>query len=104
MSGLINKVITDGSTMLIGSVPGSKFSTVNLLVVNDTNIDQDIAVYICDAAKTAPGQVDLIEARATLLANGGRVEYSCVVASAGEQVFIRCAAGLVARLSSVDEQ
>lgn len=104
MSGLINKVITDGSTMLIGSVPGSKFSTVNLLVVNPTEIDQDIAVYICDAGKTAPGQVDLYDPRATLLANGGRAEYSCVVCSAGEQVFVRAAAGLVVRLSSVDEQ
>lgn len=102
MSGLLNKLITNGTVQEIAEVPGTTYSMVNILVINPTAGQVDVRLFASNQA--APTPVDTIEHRAVLAENGGRVEYSCVNCSAGEKLFIQAPAGLIVRVTSVDEE
>ncbi len=103
MSGLLNKVITNGEVMHIGTVPEGdvKYSLVNVLVINPTNAPIEGRLYATNQLN--PSLVDLIDHRVVLVANGGRAEYSCGTMSPGEKLFIEAPAGLVVRVTSIDE-
>ena len=103
MSGLLNKVITTGGVMHVGTVPEGdvKYSLVNILLINPTPNAVEARLYATNQA--APTQVDLLDHRVVLVANGGRAEYSCGTMSPGEKLFIEAPAGLVARVTSIDE-
>ena len=103
MSGKLSNLVTDGSTQLAGVIPGSKFSSLNIRVCNPTGLEQTVQVYLTDNSKTAPALADLVEPGAVVPVNG-TLALTCEVASAGEKVWIKTAAGLVVRLSTIDEQ
>lgn len=104
MSGLINKVITNGSVIEVGRIPegDNKYSSVNILVINPKN-DADVNVRAYATFQDSPTLVDTIDYRAVLVREGGRVNLSCEIMSPGERIFIDAPAGLVVRLTSVDE-
>lgn len=101
MSGLISKVMTDGSTQLVGQVPGSKFSTLSISVHNLNAVDQEVVLYLTTDATPKP--VDTVEPGAILPAKGS-ARYEVEIASPGEKLFIKAPAGLAVRFCSVDEQ
>ena len=68
MSGLISKVMTDGSTQLVGQVPGSKFSTLSISVHNLNAVDQEVVLYL--TTDVTPKPVDTEEPGAILPAKG----------------------------------
>lgn len=103
MSGLINKAITTGEVMHVATIPQGevKYSLANVLIINPTNSPVECKLYATDQLN--PSLVDLIEHRVVLVANGGRAEYSCGTMSPGEKIFIEAPAGLVVRVTSIDE-
>lgn len=103
MSGLLNKVITTGELMHIATVPEGdvKYSLVNVLVINPTNAAIEGRLYA--TFQNVPSLVDELDHRVVLVANGGRAEYSCGTMSPGEKIFIEAPAGLVVRVTSIDE-
>lgn len=103
MSGLLNKVLTTGEVMHIATVPSGevKYSLVNVLVINPTGQPAEGRLFATDQLN--PTLVDLLDHRVQLVANGGRVEYSCGTMSPGEKLFIEAPAGLVVRVTSIDE-
>lgn len=102
MSGLINKLVTDGSVQILGQVPECPFASVHIQAVNPTASDLGITLWAGVGA--SPNPVDLLEYDVPVPANGGRYSNDCVIMSAGEKIFVKAPAGLVVRLSSVDEQ
>ena len=103
MSGLLNKVLTTGELMHIATVPEGdvKYSLVNVLVINPTAAPIEAKLYATNQMN--PTLVDLLDHRVVLVANGGRAEYSCGTMSPGEKIFIEAPAGLVVRVTSIDE-
>lgn len=102
MSGLLNKALTNGTTQLVATVPESAArSLVDIMVVNPTASEVTVQAYITNQVQ--PTTIDLIDFAAKLEANGGRVEYNCVNCSAGEKIFINAPAGLVVRVTNIDE-
>lgn len=102
MSGLLNKLITNGSVQKVATVPTIQFGSMNVRVVNPTNADQPIKLWL-SADATAPSQADLIEHRAVVPANGGRYMDTGLIVSASETLYIQAAADLVVRAELVEE-
>ena len=46
MSGLLNKLVTDNSIQLVGTIPAVPFSSVNVRVVNPTSNDVGLKVLV----------------------------------------------------------
>lgn len=102
MSGLLGKTITDGTTQLVGVVPaGLTYSLVTVMVTNPTGAEAEIRLYVTQNA--TPAQVDLVDSRSVLPANGGRIDFECLNCSPNEKIFIHAPAGLVVRVTSIDE-
>lgn len=103
MSGLLSKAICNGTNLEIATVPTDnvRYSLVNILLVNTTGDEVQAKIYA--TTQSAPTEVDLLEHRVVLAANGGRVEYSCGCMSPGEKIFVNAPQGVVCRVTSVDE-
>lgn len=103
MSGLLNKVLTTGDVMHVATVPQGdvKYSLVNVLIINPSSEPAEAKLYATDQLN--PSLVDLMDHRVVLVANGGRAEYSCGTMSPGEKIFVEAPAGLVVRVTSIDE-
>jgi len=101
MSGLLNKILTDGSVQLVGTIPNTgTFSSINLLAANDTT--QDISLRVWIGTDATPSQVDLVDPQA-IVPGKGRYEDTVRITSPGENVFVQAAVGLVVRVETVDE-
>lgn len=101
MAGLLNKLLTTGQMQQAATVPQSKYATVSILVVNPTADDAEIELYI--STQSQPGTIDMIDFKPKLAKAGGRCEYECVICSQGEKIFIKAPAGLVVRITSIEE-
>lgn len=101
MSGLLNKLVTNGSVQEVATIPGMTYSSVNIRVANPLNVDKPVTIWA--TIQNSPSVVDLIEPGFILEANGGRFEQSCMIMTAGEKIFVQADAGLVVRVETVDE-
>lgn len=105
MSGLLNKVLTNGTTQEIGVIPGSSngaYSMLNVVVSNPTS--QEVKLEIWLTFNDEPTMVDYIEPGAMIPANGGGYEAVGRIASAGERLFVRTQEGLVVRAETIEDQ
>lgn len=101
MSGLLNKIIADGTIQLAATVPtGISFTALNILAANDTASDVTLRIWI--GVGTTPNPVDLVEP-GVIIASKGRYEDNVRVASPSENVFIQATAGVVVRVENVAE-
>lgn len=101
MSGLLNKIIADGTVQLAATVPaGIAFAALNILAANDTSSDATVRIWI--TLDPTPNQVDLVEP-GVVVASKGRYEDSVRIASPSENVFIQATAGVVVRVENVVE-
>lgn len=101
MSGLLNKIVADGSVQLAATVPvGISFAALNILAANDNAADATLRIYI--GTGLSPDPADLVEPN-VVISGKGRYEDSVRVASPGENVFIQATAGVVVRIESVVE-
>lgn len=101
MSGLLNKLVSDGAIQILGTVPDAPFSSVTIRAVNSTGVDVPIRLWA--SVDILPSMVDLIEYAAIVPGNGGTFERSCLIMSAGENLFVQAAPGVTFRVETVDE-
>ncbi len=102
MSGLLNKLITNGAVQEAGTIPGTTYSSVNIRIANPLAQQQVVKIWATTAA--TPGNIDLLEPGLVIPPNGGRFEQSCLIMSANEKIFVEAAAGLIVRIETVDEE
>lgn len=97
---LASAVNTDLYTTALGKV-----ATVSLCLVNRSGADVTVRVAVrSGAAGAAPDNADFIEYDAKLAANGGVLERTQIVMSAGETLTVRpSAAGVSARVHGFEE-
>lgn len=77
------------SNTLIYEVPVGKVSTVNISAVNRGAEEVAVKLAITTSASTTPDNADYLEYDAKIPANGGVLERTAVVCSAGEKVVFR---------------
>lgn len=87
-NGLLGKGISQTNTnVTVYTVPAqAEFATVTIMVANTGGGIATVNTYVTSAV--SPTNTDLIGFQDELTANGGSVEYSCMVLSAGEKVVI----------------
>lgn len=102
MSGLLAKVVTDGTTQLVTTVPDVEFAVVSITVINATAQEAELAIYATTGP--TPSLVDTLEHSVFIPANGGRYVMSCSTMSPGEKIFVKSSPGLVVRIEAVDEE
>ena len=110
MSGLLNKLITDGTVQRVGRMPTGSYVVMHLTAIN-TNISTDPAnlaanrtleVWACPDGAT-PSLVDRIE-YAHIEKNNGHLELSCRVIGAGEAIWVQAGPGVVVRVDYVSDE
>jgi hypothetical protein len=101
MSGLKNKLISDGTVQLLGTVSDSVlFSLTTVRAVNPTASVKEITIWV--TTSPTPSDIDLVEAP-TSLTPKGRYEQNNLQLSPGEKVFVYAPVGVVFRMETVDE-
>lgn len=101
MSGLLSKILTNGTRQLVATVPECDYGLINVMVLNPTVSDSPVKLWL--STQATPSEVDLIESDTILVARGGKLELSCVTVSQGEVLYIEASAGLVVRVTSILE-
>ena len=88
-NGLLGKAMSiAGSDVTVYTVPATaEFATVTLFVLNKGAEIASVNSYVTKDA--SPADIDLIGYMDELTAEGGTVEYSCVVLGPGEKVIVR---------------
>lgn len=101
MSGLLNKIVADGTPQLVATVPtGISFAALNILAANDNATDATLRVWI--GTDATPSQADLVEP-GVVIGGKGRYEDSVRIASPAESIFVQATAGVVIRVENVAE-
>jgi len=100
MSGLLNKLITDGTAQLVGTVPDCEYAIMSITFINDTSEEVSPSLWL--TTQSAATKVDKIEGVVKVVA-GGRAEYECVNCSAGEKLYVQAASGCVVRASTIEK-
>ncbi len=87
-NGLLGKAVSQtGSDVTVYTVPVDvEFATVTIMVTNTGGGIATVNTYVTSAV--SPTNTDLIGFQDELTANGGSVEYTCLVLSAGEKVVV----------------
>ncbi len=87
-NGVLGKSMTVANTVVtLYTVPVTvDFATVSINLVNQDVVDATVKIAIGTSA--TPGIVDYIDFNAVLPANGGGLERTCFVVSAGENIFV----------------
>lgn len=101
MSGFVNKLITDGSMQLLGTVANDgPFSLVTVRAYNATTADRNVAIWVTSSASpTAVDQIDGVE-----LGPKARYEQNNIITSIGEKIYVQGDAGVVLRMEQIDEK
>lgn len=103
MSGLLNKAITNGTVQEIAMVPATIVrSLLDITIINPTESDAP-GVMVWATFNNAPVQVDLLDFGANLVSAGGKLVLENVNCTPGEKIFVQAPAGMVVRITSVDE-
>lgn len=110
MSGLLNKLITDGTVQRVGQIPAGSYVAMHLMAINtntsadpqDTTNNRTIEVWSAPDG-SAPTLVDRIE-YATIEKNNGRLEHSCRIISEGEVIWVQAGPGVVVRVDFVSDE
>ena len=100
MSGVLNKALTTNAVQLVGTVPGTTYSCVNIVVSNPLAVDAEMQLWI--STSNTPSTVDMVEP-IVIIPSNGRYEQTARICSAGENIFVKAAAGCVIRVETVDE-
>jgi hypothetical protein len=92
-NGLLGKAMSiAGSDVTVYTVPATaEFATVTLFVLNKGTEIATVNSYVTKDA--SPADIDLIGYMDELTADGGTVEYSCVVLGPGEKVVVKASSG-----------
>lgn len=101
MSGLLNKLITDGTVQEVATVPVCDYALLQISLMNPTAAEVNGKLWLTQQA--VPTAVDTIEPAVVLAANGGRASYESCVASQGEKLFVQAPAGCVVRVTSIEK-
>lgn len=103
MSGLLNKAITNGTVQEIAMVPATIVrSLLDITIINPTEGDAP-GIMIWATFNNVPVQVDLLDFGANLVAAGGKLVLENVNCAPGEKIFVQAPAGMVVRVTSIDE-
>ena len=88
-NGLLGKALSiAGDNVTVYTVPPTvEFATVTLLVVNTGSVLAKVDSYI--TADPTPSAIDTIGTQDELTANGGSLEYSCLVMGPGEKLIVK---------------
>lgn len=101
MSGLKNKLVSDGTVQLLGTVSDNVlFSLTTVRAINPTATTKEITVWVTTAPN--PTDVDLVEAPTNIVSKG-RYEQNNLQLSPGEKVYVYASPGVVFRMETVDE-
>ena len=100
MSGVLNKILTSDAVQLAGTIPGTTYSCINILVTNPTATDATMAIWI--GTGSTPQAVDVVEPKVIIPAYG-RYEQTARICSANENIFIKATAGCIARIETIEE-
>lgn len=102
MSGLLNKLVTNGSVQLAGTVPSNvEYAAVHVRAANPNEVDAALTVWV--SLSETPAQVDLIEPNA-IIPPAGRYADECGVLGPGEKIFVQAPAGVVVRIEYIHEE
>lgn len=102
MSGLLNKVITDGSVMEIATLSNDvNYAMINVTATNDTENEATISLFI--GTGTEPGRQDLVGPRSEVPA-GGVYEVVGRIVSPGEKIWVEAPSGFIVRVEVINEQ
>ena len=100
MSGVLNKLLADGTVQFVAGLGDVPFSSVNILVSNPTGVSGSLQVWI--GTGITPAMADRVEPGAIVAAKG-RYEDLGRICSGGEKLFVQAPAGWVIRAEAVDE-
>lgn len=110
MSGLLNKLITDGTVQRVGQIPAGSYVAMHVMAINtnvsdnpaDTNANRTIEIWAApDGAN--PTLVDRIE-YANIEKNNGHLEISCRIIGEGEVIWVQSEPGVVVRVDYVSDE
>lgn len=110
MSGLIGKLITNGTVQRLGQVPAGTYAVAHLTAIN-TNTSADPADVTANrtfdawaaAEGTSPSTIDLIE-HAVIEKNYGHLDHSCRILQPGEVIWVKADPGVVVRMDYVNDE
>ena len=87
-NGLLGKAVSQNNTnVTVYTVPVDvEFATVTVMIVNTGGGIAAVNTYVTSAA--TPTNADLVGYQDELPANGGSVEYTCLVIGTGEKVVV----------------
>jgi len=88
-NGVLGKAMTVANNdVVVYTVPATvDFATVSINLVNQDTVDATVKISI--GTTVIPGPVDYIDFNSVLPANGGGLERTCFLVSAGENVIVR---------------
>ena len=110
MSGLLNKLITDGTVQRVGQIPSGSYVAMHITAINtntssdpgNTTANRTIEIWAApDGAN--PTLVDRIE-YANIEKNNGRLEHSCRIIGEGEVIWVQAGPGVVVRVDYVSDE
>lgn len=100
MSGLLGKSAMNATPVRVARVNGNPALdgavAVNVLIVNNTNAIQEAKIWMSNS-ESAPADGDLISPK-ILIPAYGTFEVAARLCSAGEYVYVQCAANTFARV------
>lgn len=110
MSGLLNKLITNGTVQRVGQIPEGSYVALHVTAINsNTAIDpgdtaQDRTLEIWAAPSDAsPTLVDRI-AYAVIPRNNGMMDLSCRIIGESEVIWVQAGPGVVVRVDYVNDE
>ena len=110
MSGLLNKLITDGTVQRVGQIPSGSYVAMHITAIN-TNTSSDPGNTVANRTieiwaapdGASPTLVDRIE-YANIEKNNGRLEHSCRIIDEGEVIWVQAGPGVVVRVDYVSDE
>ena len=110
MSGLLNKLITDGTVQRVGQIPSGSYVAMHITAIN-TNTSSDPGNTVANRTieiwaapdGASPTLVDRIE-YANIEKNNGRLEHSCRIIGEGEVIWVQAGPGVVVRVDYVSDE
>lgn len=103
MSGLLNKLITDGTVQRVGRIPAGSYVAMHIMAINtNTTTNRTIEIWAAPDG-SSPSLVDRIE-YAHIEKNNGHLEHSCRIIGEGEVIWVQAGPGVVVRVDYVSDE